>query len=114
LGDRVQLQQVILNLVVNAIDAMSGTNGRPRELQIRSGRDGDAVVVTVRDTGPGLPIAEPERIFGAFFTTKPDGLGMGLSISRTIIEAHRGRLWAANSDDGAIFQFRLPFHKEGA
>lgn len=113
-GDRVQLQQVILNLVVNAIEAMSGTTGQPRELQIRSERDGDAVLVAVRDRGPGLPIEEPGRIFGAFFTTKPDGLGMGLSISRTIIEAHRGRLWATNARDGAIFQFRLPIHKEGA
>ncbi|MGO4885916.1 MAG: sensor histidine kinase [Bryobacteraceae bacterium] len=111
-GDRVQLQQVILNLVVNAIEAMSGATGRPRELQIRSERDGDAVLVSVRDTGPGLPLADPERIFGAFFTTKPDGLGMGLSIGRTIIEAHRGKLWATHADNGAIFQFRLPIHKE--
>jgi len=113
-GDRVQLQQVILNLVVNAVEAMSGTTGRPRELHIRSERDGDGVLVTVRDTGPGLPLAQPERIFGAFFTTKPDGLGMGLSISRTIIEAHGGKLWATSAADGAIFQFRLPIHKEAA
>jgi C4-dicarboxylate-specific signal transduction histidine kinase len=114
-GDRVQLQQVILNLVVNAIEAMGATTGRPRELQIRSERDGrDGVLVTVRDSGPGLPLAQPERIFGAFFTTKPDGLGMGLSISRTIVEAHGGKLWAANSGDGAVFQFRLPVHVEVA
>jgi C4-dicarboxylate-specific signal transduction histidine kinase len=111
-GDRIQLQQVILNLVVNAIEAMSGTNRRPRELRIRSERDGDGVLVTIRDTGPGLPLAEPELVFGAFFTTKPDGLGMGLSISRTIIEGHRGRLWATDAGDGAIFQFRLPIHTE--
>ena len=114
-GDRVQLQQVILNLVVNAIEAMGATIGRPRELQIRSERDGrDGVLVTVRDSGPGLPLAQPERIFGAFFTTKPDGLGMGLSISRTIVEAHGGKLWAANAGDGAVFQFRLPVHAEVA
>jgi C4-dicarboxylate-specific signal transduction histidine kinase len=113
-GDRVQLQQVILNLALNAIEAMSGTTGRSRELQIRSERDGDGVLVTVRDTGPGLPLAQPERIFGAFFTTKPDGLGMGLSISRTIIEAHGGKLWATDAGDGAVFQFRLPIHKEAA
>jgi C4-dicarboxylate-specific signal transduction histidine kinase len=113
-GDRVQLQQVILNLVVNAIEAMSGTTAPLRELQIRSERDGDAVLVTVRDTGPGLPLAEPERIFGAFFTTKPDGLGMGLSISRTLIEAHGGKLWAASATGGAVFQFRLPIHQGAA
>ena len=114
-GDRVQLQQVILNLVVNAIEAMSAITGRSRELAIRSERDGrDGVLVTVQDSGPGLPPAQPERIFGAFFTTKPDGLGMGLSISRTIVEAHGGRLWAANSGDGAVFQFRLPVHAEVA
>ena len=114
LGDRVQLQQVILNLVVNAIEAMSGITGRPREIEIRSECDGDGVLVTVRDTGPGLPPAQPERIFGAFYTTKPDGLGMGLSISRTILEAHGGKLWATNAGDGAIFQFRLPIHTEAA
>jgi C4-dicarboxylate-specific signal transduction histidine kinase len=113
-GDRVQLQQVILNLVVNAIEAMSGTIGPLRELQIRSERDGDAALVTVRDTGPGLPLAEPERIFGAFFTTKPDGLGMGLSISRTIIETHGGRLCAANTTGGAVFQFRLSIYQGAA
>lgn len=113
-GDRVQLQQVILNLVVNAIEAMSGTTGRPREMQIRSARDGDGVLVAVRDTGRGLPPTDPERIFGAFFTTKPDGLGMGLSISRTIIEAHGGKLWTTNTGDGAQFQLRLPIYAEGA
>jgi C4-dicarboxylate-specific signal transduction histidine kinase len=114
LGDRVQLQQVILNLVVNAIEAMSAVSGRPRQLRIRSGR-GDAgwVTVAVQDSGPGLPAEEPERIFGAFFTTKPQGLGMGLSISRTIIEAHGGKLWAENAVDGAIFQFRLPGYSGG-
>jgi len=111
-GDRVQLQQVILNLVVNAIEAMSGITG-PRELQIRSQCDGDnGVLITVRDSGPGF--TQPERIFGAFFTTKPDGLGMGLSISRTIIEAHGGKLWATNAGDGAVFQFRLPIYRGSA
>ncbi|MGA3040266.1 MAG: ATP-binding protein [Bryobacteraceae bacterium] len=113
-GDRVQLQQVILNLVVNAIEAMSAITGRSRELRIRSECDGDGALVTVRDTGPGLPLFQPERIFGAFFTTKPDGLGMGLSISRTIIETHGGKLWATHTADGAIFQFRLPIHAEVA
>ena len=110
-GDRVQLQQVILNLVVNAIEAMSGQINRPRELRVRSERQGlslDGVALTVEDSGPGLPVDDPEQMFGAFFTTKPEGLGMGLSISRTIIEAHGGRLWATSTGHGALFQFRLP------
>jgi C4-dicarboxylate-specific signal transduction histidine kinase len=111
-GDRVQLQQVILNLVVNAIEAMSGASGQPRELRIRSERDGGGVLVSVGDTGAGLPLGPPERIFDAFFSTKRDGLGMGLSISRTIIEAHRGKLWATNTGDGAVLQLRLPIHQE--
>lgn len=108
-GDRVQLQQVILNLAVNAIEAMNAVSGRTRELRIGSRRDGaDGVLVSVRDSGRGLPPEQPDRIFGAFYTTKPEGLGMGLSISRTIIEAHGGKLWAVNASDGAVFQFRLP------
>lgn len=113
LADRVQLQQVVLNLVVNAVEAMSAANSRRRELIIRSNRDGDGVLVSVTDSGPGLPLEQEEKIFGAFFTTKPGGLGMGLAISRTIIEAHGGRLWATGAGEGAVFQFRLPIHAEG-
>ena len=109
-GDRVQLQQVILNLIINAIEAMSGDSDGPRELLISTatGRP-DGVLVAVRDSGPGLPPASLERLFDAFYTTKPGGLGMGLSICRSIIEAHGGRLWAsANLPRGAVFQFTAP------
>jgi C4-dicarboxylate-specific signal transduction histidine kinase len=109
-ADRVQLQQVVLNLVMNAIEAMASVTGRPRMLVIRSERgEDDMVRVAVRDTGVGIAASDVDRVFGAFFTTKPGGMGMGLSISRSIIEAHGGRLWAApNEPDGAIFQFSLP------
>ena len=109
-SDRVQLQQVILNLVVNAIEAMSGIAEAPRELLITTGlAEASGVFVAVRDTGPGLALATVERLFEAFYTTKPNGLGMGLSICRSIIEAHGGRLWAeANEPRGAIFQLTLP------
>jgi len=109
-GDRVQLQQVILNLIVNAIEAMSEANEAPRELLISTGKtEPDAVFVAVQDTGPGLTPENLERLFDAFYTTKVDGMGMGLSICRSIIEAHGGRLWAtANSPHGAIFQFTVP------
>jgi C4-dicarboxylate-specific signal transduction histidine kinase len=114
-GDPVQLQQVIFNLAMNAIEAMSGENGRPRGLRIRSEMQGSAAVaMTVEDSGPGLPAGDPEQLFTAFFTTKQDGLGIGLSISRTIIEAHGGSLWATNSQRGAVFQFRLPVFEGGA
>jgi PAS domain S-box-containing protein len=108
-GDRVQLQQVMLNLIVNAIEAMSGVADVQRELlvsteQVESGR----VLVAVTDTGPGLDPANLERLFDAFYTTKPDGMGMGLAICRSIIEAHEGKLWAsANESRGAVFQFTL-------
>jgi PAS domain S-box-containing protein len=109
-GDRVQLQQVVLNLVMNAIEAIAPVTDRPRTLVIRSERDGDDVVrVAVHDTGVGIRAGDLDRVFNAFFTTKPSGMGMGLSISRSIIEAHGGRLWAApNEPHGAIFQFSLP------
>jgi len=109
-GDRVQLQQVVLNLIVNAVEAMSGISDRPRELLISTGRAGsDRVVVAVRDSGPGLAPASLERLFESFYTTKPGGLGMGLSICRSIIVSHGGRLWvSANVPQGAIFQFTLP------
>jgi C4-dicarboxylate-specific signal transduction histidine kinase len=109
-GDRVQLQQVILNLIINAIEAMSGTDRAPRVLLISTGRaEPDGVLVAVRDSGPGLTRAALERLFEAFHTTKPDGLGLGLSICRSIIDSHGGRLWAsANLPRGAIFQFMIP------
>ena len=109
-GDRVQLQQVVLNLIVNAVEAMSGISDRPRELLISTGKPGsDIVVVAVRDSGPGLTPASLERLFESFYTTKPGGLGMGLSICRSIIDSHGGRLWVtANVPQGAIFQFTLP------
>ncbi len=110
LADRVQLQQVILNLMTNAIEAMSGIAGGQRELSLASVNDGsNAVLVTVRDSGPGLGRTALERLFEAFYTTKSDGMGMGLAISRRIIEAHGGKLWATpNAPQGAIFQFTLP------
>ena len=109
-GDRVQLQQVVLNLVMNAIEAMASVIGRPRKLVIRSERHGDEEVrIAVHDTGVGIRASDLDRLFSAFFTTKPGGMGMGLSISRSIIEAHGGRLWATpNEPHGAIFQFSLP------
>jgi signal transduction histidine kinase len=109
LGDRIQLQQVILNLILNAKDAMSGVETNPRELQITSRKNNAGVMVAVRDTGHGLEAKDVERIFDPFFTTKPEGTGLGLSISRTIIEAHGGTLWATqNEDKGATIQFTLP------
>jgi signal transduction histidine kinase len=109
-GDRVQVQQVILNLVINAIEAMNHVDEGPHELRIRTGTaDQDGVLICVHDSGPGLDPANAERIFESFFTTKPSGMGMGLSISRSIIEAHGGQLWAsANLPRGAIFQFTVP------
>jgi len=110
LGDHIQLQQVILNLIVNAIEAISATNDRPRQLVVGSHRHGlDQVVVAVRDSGVGIDPSDLVHLFDAFFTTKPNGMGMGLSISRSIIEAHGGRLWATpNEGGGATFQFTLP------
>ena len=93
-GDRVQLQQVMLNLVMNGIDAMSNITDRPRELSIKVATDPSGALVQVRDSGMGLESGMAETIFEPFFTTKPQGLGLGLSISRSIIAAHGGRLWA--------------------
>ncbi|HEX9249207.1 MAG TPA: ATP-binding protein, partial [Gemmatimonadaceae bacterium] len=109
-GDRVQLQQVMLNLIINAMEAMSGVSDGPRELLISTGTsDTGDVRVAVRDSGPGLTPAALERLFEPFYTTKPGGLGLGLSICRSIIEAHGGRLWvSANVPRGATFQFTLP------
>jgi PAS domain S-box-containing protein len=109
-GDRVQLQQVLLNLILNAIDAMGPMEDRPRELTIVSRRDGaDAVLVEVRDAGPGIDPEHAAQVFEPFYTTKSDGLGIGLSISRSIVEAHGGKLWVnANEPHGAVFRFSLP------
>jgi Histidine kinase-, DNA gyrase B-, and HSP90-like ATPase len=109
-GDRVQLQQVALNLVLNAIEAMSSIETGARDLLISTERlQPDAVLVTVRDSGPGIGQNDLERVFETFYTTKSDGTGMGLSISRSIIAAHGGRLWAdVNAPRGAVFRFTLP------
>jgi PAS domain S-box-containing protein len=134
LGDRIQLQQVILNLLINAIEAMSGMREGPQELWVSSQKvteiPGESteeryedraladaewthVLIAVRDSGPGLDPKGLDRLFNAFYTTKPQGLGMGLAISRSIIEAHGGRLWAtANASKGAVFQFTLPIRDE--
>jgi PAS domain S-box-containing protein len=109
-GDRVQLQQVILNLIANAIDAMKSIHQHPRELSISSrATDDGQILITVRDCGMGVEPNILENVFKAFFTTKKEGMGLGLSISRTIVEAHGGRMWAlSNNDQGATFQFTLP------
>jgi PAS domain S-box-containing protein len=108
-GDRVQLQQVLLNLIINAIDAMRDVGEAERELFVSTRNEPDGVSVEVRDSGPGFAPAALERVFEAFYTTKPDGLGLGLSICRSIIEAHNGRLWAnPNVPRGAIFGFIAP------
>jgi C4-dicarboxylate-specific signal transduction histidine kinase len=110
LGDRIQLQQVLLNLFINAAEAMSAVAGRPRELVVTTGEhDSAQVVVSVRDTGAGLDPQLRDHVFDAFFTTKPGGLGMGLSICRSIVESHGGRLWAeANEGPGTTFRFTVP------
>jgi len=109
LGDRVQLQQVVINLLMNGVEAMAPITDRPREILIRSQREAGQVHVAVRDSGIGIDSETAERLFSAFFTTKPSGMGMGLSISRSIIRAHGGRLWVSpNADHGAAFQFTVP------
>jgi signal transduction histidine kinase len=109
-GDRVQLQQVILNLLLNASDAMSGVDDRPRQVVIRTERDeGDRVRLNVQDVGVGFEPQGMDKLFEAFYTTKSDGMGIGLSVSRSIIESHHGRLWAAPNDGpGATFSFSIP------
>jgi signal transduction histidine kinase len=108
MADRVQLQQVLMNLMLNGIDAMKETAGGG-ELTIKSEASDSQLLISVSDTGVGLPPEQPERIFKAFFTTKDNGTGMGLPISRSIIESHGGRLWAAGAPGrGATFQFTLP------
>jgi signal transduction histidine kinase len=130
MGDRIQLQQVVLNLLVNAIEAMTGVSEGPRELWVSSqkvtaipdeanegkfasessaGAARTHVLIAVRDSGAGLDPSALNRLFDAFYTTKSQGLGMGLLISRSIVEAHGGQLWAkANAPRGALFQFTLP------
>jgi signal transduction histidine kinase len=113
-GDRVQLQQLLLNLVINALDAMNAVTARPRVVRIRTNAtEPKSIHVAVEDSGVGLDPERAGRLFDAFYTTKPEGLGMGLSISRSIVESHGGRLWATpNEGPGATFQFTLPI-KEG-
>ena len=110
-GDRVQLQQVILNLIVNAIEAMNGVSEGARELRISTEtNESNGALVAVRDSGPGLDPASLKQLFDAFYTTKSSGMGMGLSICRSIIESHGGRIWAeANVPQGATVQFTLPW-----
>ena len=114
LADRIQLQQVILNLVVNGIEAMQPVQDRPRELVIRTRQDeARQVLVTVSDCGVGVAAENADRLFDAFFTTKSSGMGMGLSICRSIVDAHGGRLSASgNVGPGATFQFTLPLLQE--
>lgn len=114
LGDRIQVQQVLLNLMMNAIEAMTITKEGPRELWVGAEKhDAQYVEVRVQDTGPGIAPQQQDRLFEAFYSTKPGGLGMGLAICRSIVEAHGGRLWAtANEDRGASFHFTLPIREE--
>ena len=113
-GDRVQLQQVVLNLLMNAIEAMSGVSNRPRELVITTQNiDADCVQATVEDSGIGIASDTIDKIFDSFYTTKPGGMGMGLSISRSILQSHGGRLWAVGKDTpGTMFHFTVPKYGE--
>ena len=111
-GDRIELQQVLLNLMINALEAMREVSDGVRELHISTGNaEAGCVLVTMRDSGPGFASHSAEQVFAPFYTTKPTGLGMGLSICRSIIDAHGGRLWAsANLPRGAVVQFTVPAH----
>lgn len=113
-GDPVQLQQVLINLIMNAVEAMRTSTGRPRELLIRSARKPDGVLVQVQDSGPGIAPEQGDRVFEPFFTTKAEGTGMGLSISRSIIESHGGQLSLVPTSRGALFQFALPVDRNDA
>ena len=112
MGDRVQLQQVVLNLMMNGIDAIAAADKTSRELLVSSWKQGEEEIgVRVEDNGVGLDPENAEKIFDPFFTTKPHGIGMGLSISRTIVESHEGKLWATvRPAGGTIFQFTIPVH----
>jgi C4-dicarboxylate-specific signal transduction histidine kinase len=115
LGDRIQLQQVILNLVVNGIDAMKDTPSEDRIISIRTSRVENLAELSVLDRGPGIPEDKLKEVFEPFFTSKAEGMGMGLSIARTIIEAHHGLISATNRDHGgATFRIRLPISNNGA
>jgi len=114
LSDRVELQQVLINLAMNGIDAMRTMIGRPRQLVIRSSKNATGVLIQVQDSGKGFDPDHVDRIFEPFFTTKPQGIGMGLSISRSIIQSHGGRLWAETGSDGALLQFTLPTNGNSA
>jgi len=108
-GDPIQLQQVILNLIVNGMEAMSSMPSAKRKITVSVVRDGDFVDLSVSDVGPGIPVENLKKVFEPFFSTKPQGMGMGLSIARTIVEAHGGQLSAENrADRGATFRIRLP------
>jgi signal transduction histidine kinase len=116
MGDRIQLQQVIFNLLRNAVDAMVHVHDRPRLLRIRTEpENGDRVCVSVRDAGVGIDAQSVSKVFEAFYTTKSDGLGIGLSISRSIVESHHGRLWVEPNDGpGATFLLSIPCHADHA
>jgi signal transduction histidine kinase len=107
-GDKVQLQQVVLNLIVNGIDAIAEAPNGVREIACRSWASDGRALVSIRDTGPGIPSDRLERLFEPFFTTKPEGMGMGLSIAHTIIEAHGGKISAESRPSGAVFHVSLP------
>jgi signal transduction histidine kinase len=113
LGDRIQLQQVLLNLILNAAEAMGSAEETARELSISTQQDRLGALVAVRDSGPGIDPEHLDRVFDAFYTTKSSGTGMGLSICRSIMDAHGGKLWVeANEPRGAVFQFTLPKAQE--
>jgi signal transduction histidine kinase len=108
-GDPVQLQQVILNLIINAIDAISEAGMKEREVSVTTALSGPSAEIRVADSGPGIAAGDLQSVFNPFFTTKPQGMGMGLAIVRTIVEAHRGKISAENkSSGGALFTIRLP------
>jgi signal transduction histidine kinase len=108
-GDAVQLQQVVLNLVINAIDAISEAEAKEREVSVTTSLSGTSAEIRIGDTGPGVAAGDLKNVFDPFFTTKPQGMGMGLAIARTIVEAHHGQLSAENqSSGGALFTIRLP------
>jgi signal transduction histidine kinase len=111
-GDRVQLQQLMLNLIMNAVEAMNGVQGRAREVVITTERgEGEELLVTVQDSGHGLEPEGKDKMFDAFYTSKSVGMGMGLAISRSIVEHHGGRLWAVSNDGpGATFLFTIPLN----
>jgi len=115
LADRVELQQVVINLMVNGMQAMETVTDRPRHLFVRSSPRADEVVVSVQDSGVGIDPANMNRLFHAFFTTRANGMGMGLSICRSIMESHGGRVWASNNTGpGSTFQFALPLRMQDA